>query len=487
MITRAPSLIGAVAVALLICGRVGTIAAQQPTVVPQTQPDSGGKCILDFKAAQGDAPPHLLLNKLPSGKSNAFLGGGIIGTCRGQDVTLKADSAEYYGDQNLLYLIGHVHYIETRAKIDADRMTYWTVEGHLHAEGNVYAVTSKGATMRGPQAEYYRKLAGVRDVPMLVANGRPQLDFPQRDSVTGEVKDTIHLVADRVTSINDSLVYAGGKVNITRPEFLATSDSAYLDNGIGRAQLLINPSVKAQHQQRPFTLTGGMIDVFSTNKQVSRIVATPDGHATSNDLQLYADSIDMRVEGNTLNRAYAWGKTRARAISPEHDIIADSIEAILPNQRIEELHAVHNAYATSIPDTTAITTAERDWMRGDTIVALFDTTQNTTTPTTADTNATKTPPIKTLLARVNAKAYYHLKNSDGIKNKPSVNYVRGQEIDIAFENREVQTVTVQGQASGVYIEPQTDSTRASKIRPGAPGSTSNHPPLLRQTSRRRVP
>jgi hypothetical protein len=412
----------------------------------------GTECILDFVPARKTDSLRILYQSLPSGAQNLFLGGGVLASCRGQNMTLRADSAEYYGDQNLLYLIGNVRYREDRASIDAQRMTYWRNDEHLLAEGDVYAVTPKGATMRGPVADYFRAVPGIRSEATIYATGRPQLAQPQRDSVTGEVKDTVRMVADRIYSVNDSLVYAGGSVEITRSEMIATSDSAFMDEGAGRAQLLKNPVVNAKQKDRPFTLKGGVIDIFSTNREVDRVIAAPEGHATSNDLQLFADSIDMRIAENQLQRAMAWGESRARAVSPQHDILADSIDAILPNQRIRELRAIRQAYATTIPDTTIIITDERDWMRGDTIVAYFDTIPSASEDTTTNNN---TPPIRNLIASVDARAFYHLRNNDGVKDKPGINYVRGREINIDFREREVQTVTVIDQASGVYIEPDT--------------------------------
>lgn len=426
----------------------------------------GGRCIIDYEGSQAGRTTRVTSTKLPSGKYNAFIGGGFIGHCRGQDVTLLSDSAEYFGDNNLLHLIDHVHYREPRATIDAQTMTYWTVEGHLHAEGNVYGVLKSGTTMRGPSADYYRVLPGVRTQPMLVAVGRPHLDVVQRDSVTGKISDTVHVLANHITSIGDTLTYAGGDVHITRPELLATGDSGVMSNGSGRARLIGHPHVEAR-RSRPFTLTGGIIDVFATNRQVDRVVASPNGHATSQDLQLDADSIDLRVHANTLQRAMAWGKNRAHAVAPDRDLIADSIDAILPDQRLRELRAVRNAYATSTPDTATIVTRDRDWMQGDTIIATFD--------TLAPGDTAHTPPIRMISARTQARAYYHVTNDDD-KRRPGVNYVRGRVINVAFHQNAVQTVTVVDRASGVYLEPATDTVPPPAGRPGRPT------PLRRGTS-----
>src|SRR2546423_12309138 len=201
-----------------------------------------------------------------------------------------------------------------------------------------------------------------------------------------------------------------------------------------------------------FPLTGGIIDVYSRNRQVERVVAAPKGHAVSQDLELVADSIDLRVQNNQLQRAMSWGKSRAHAVSPDREIIADSIDAIMPGQRIREVRALRNAYAESNPDSGVVST-QRDWMTGDTIVAHFDTLA------TADT--TSKPRIREIVAEGNARSFYQMKSSKGPPGEPSVNYVRGRIIDILFEDRKVATVTVTERATGVMIEPATASATSA--------------------------
>jgi hypothetical protein len=214
---------------------------------------------------------------------------------------------------------------------------------------------------------------------------------------------------------------------------------------------------------RTFTLTGGVIDVYSHNRQVERVVATPTGHALSQDLELVADSIDLRVQNNQLQRAIAWGKTRARAVSPDREIIADSIDAIMPGQRVREVRALRNAYAESNPDS-GIVSKQRDWMRGDTIVAHFDSLL------AGDTSSK--PKIREIVAEGNARSFYQMKNSKGPATEPSINYVRGRIIDILFEDRKVATVTVTDKATGVLIEPAAASTGPTP----APSSSPTRPP-----------
>ena len=413
-------------------------------------------CDLDFVNKPGN-PANIITG--PDGKRITYLGGGIIAHCIGQGNTLTADSAEYYESEGRLYLVGHVHYTEPRATVTSNTMTYYQNDDHLHAEGDVVAIQSNGSTLRGPTADYYRSTA-QRPLTRMFAPSRPTVTLVQKDtSGRGKPADTARVIANTITMLGDSLVYASGRVEITRPDLLATGDSAFMDSGTDFARLMREPSVQGKGT-RTFTLTGGVIDVYSRNRQVERVVATPKGHALSKDLELVADSIDLRMQNNQLQRAYAWGPTRAHALSPDREIIADSIDAILPGQRVKEVRALRKAYAESNPDSGVVST-QRDWMRGDTIVAHFDSLVGTDTSSKAR--------IREIVALGNASSFYQMKNSKGPATEPTVNYVKGRIIDILFETGKVATVTVTDQATGVLIEPAAASTAA---KPGAtPGTT----------------
>jgi hypothetical protein len=404
-------------------------------------------CDLDLRNRPGTAAN---IREDAAGKRTTFLSGGIVAHCIGQGNTLTADSAEYYEDQARLFLVGNVHYTEPRLTVDSRTMTYYQTDDHLHAEGNVVAVMPNGSTLRGPSADYYRSIP-QRPVARMFAPGRPTVTLVQKDTTgRGRPPDTAHVVANQITMIGDSLVYASGRVQITRPDLVASGDSAFMDSGHDFSRLMREPSVQGKGT-RTFTLTGGVIDVYSHNRQVERVVATPNGHALSQDLELVADSIDLRVQNNELQRAISWGKTRAHAVSPDREIIADSIDAIMPGQRIREVRALRNAYAESNPDS-GVVSKQRDWIRGDTIIAHFD--------SLAPTDTSTKPKIREIVAEGNARSFYQMKSSKGPQNEPTINYVRGRVIDILFGEGKVATVTVTDKATGVMIEPATASTTA---------------------------
>ena len=422
------------------------------------------RCSLAFRNSPG-TNTRLSVNRLPSGAYNTFIGGGVDAYCEGQDVTLRADSAESYGQANVLYLIGNVHYTEPRVRVDSRRMTYFRSEERLLAEGDVNAVLPSGTTMRGPQAEYFRAVPAIRPRTRLIAPGRPDIQLIQSDS-SGRPTEPVHVVADRVVMEGDSLVYASGRVEITRTDVDARGDSAFLDGSREFARLMRGPSITGKGE-RPFTLSGAVIDLFSKQRLLQRVLAAREAHAVSGDLNLAADTIDLRVSANQLQRAYAWGPSRAKATSPERNLVADSLDVVMPAQRVREVRAVRKAFAETLPDTTKIRSGERDWLRGDTIVAYFDSTA------TRDTAAR--PRLRELVARGSASSRYQVASDQGGPRRPSINYVRGREITVSMNptSQGVRTVDVLDQVAGLFLEPAApgaDSTPAPATR-GGPGAT----------------
>lgn len=395
---------------------------------------------------------HLV--RLSSGASHQFLGGGVVVRCAGQDNQLVADSAEFYEDRGVLYLIGNVRYTEPRARVTSNLMTYYQGEERLNAEGNVVATFTNGSVMRGPIADYYR-VAAFRPVASIVATGRPQLTLVENDSA-GRPREPAIVNANRIQMDGDSLVYASGRVEILRSDVTAAGDSAFMDAERESMRLMRTPKVTGRGE-RPFTLEGEVIDMFARNRELERVVASPAGHATSEDLELFADTIDLRVSQERLTRAFAFGPSRARAVSTERDVLADSLDVLMPDQRLQEVRAIGDAFATSLPDTARVISSERDWLQGDTVVVEFESAGGADARTQA----------RQLTATLNARSFHQMQGQNGSRENPTVNYVRGESIVVVLRDGEVSVVVVEGDASGVYLE----HSAAATPLPGQPGAT----------------
>jgi hypothetical protein len=371
-------------------------------------------------------------------------------------------------------MINRVHYIEPRADVHADRGQYYEVDARLIADGHVDAKLPSGTTMLGPHADYLRALAGVRDQAQLTATGRPHMNLVQRDS-NGVPSEPVGVDANTIVSLNDSLVFATGKVDIDRSDVDAHGDSAYMDQGIEFMRLMREPLIHGK-RHRPFTLRGVVIDLYSHLHQLRRVKSYAEADAVSQELHLVSDTIDLRLDEGKLNRAYAWGPKRAHAVTTDRDDLADSIDAMLPGQVLRQVRSIRKAFAQSIPDTVKIKSKEKDWMRGDTIYAYFDSTQ-TDSMRRADSLRRRTaahpgsgpgdstedqpqPDVKTVVGIVEAQAFYQMPPKDRCADRPALNYTRGHRITINLEQKAVKTVFVVDSAQGVYLEPIMDDTLA---------------------------
>ena len=435
-----------------------------------TAPAPERRCILDLTNTGETGPTRGGLFVDPAtNKRFTYLGGGIAGNCRGQDIHITADSAESYEGTDLHILIGNVKYREAKYTIDSKRATYYKAEERLVFQDSVRATLTKdAATLEGPNLEYLRAVQGIRARQRVVATQRPRLTYIEKDSLGKELPPVI-MLANTIIGEGDSTFFGVGDVRIERTDVLATGDSAMMDGARKFSRLMKGPVVESKGKE-PFTLKGRVIDMYGESRELDRVVAVDSASAVSKDFNVVSDTIDLRLEDRQLNRAFAFGPSGGRATTPERDIIADSLDIIMPGQKIRELRAVGKAFAESDPDTVKIKSVERDWIRGDTLIALFDSLAP------ADTSQ---PDVRELFASGQASAYYQVEGDSANRSKPGINYVTGRIIRLVFKEKEVETVTVTDQVSGVYLAPlPADSAARRQPPPGArpPDTTTRRPP-----------
>ena len=438
---------------------------------------------------RGDSTQMTVLQPT-QGAAVTYFRGGIMVLCRSEDIRLVADSAEYHQAAEIVYLFRNVRYTEKGTAVDARRITYWKRDERILAEGDVVARLENGTRMTGPRADYHRAARGLRPRAQLRATDRPRVTLVRADTTTpaaarptppptsgrGQLPpptprgpadrsaDTTIVDANTVFMDGDSLIYASGKVIVTRPDVVATSDSLFLDRATERARFLRDPIITGSGE-RPFRLTGTVIDLFSRERRLERVLSRVNARVVSEDIELASDTIDLRLAENRLERAHAWGTSRARAVSTAQDMTADSIDIIMPGQRLREVRAIGKALAESEPDSLKLDSDERDWIRGDTIVAMFDSVPATDT--------TSKPRIQELRARVMASSFYQIPPDDTTSRCPNINFARGHEIRVLFDTQSVRRVSVTDSvnADGVYLEcgrPDATVAPASGAAPAAP-------------------
>ena len=420
------------------------LAVAVASAAPLAAQIPGGRCKLEFT----NTPSTRLRSvQVTGGRYESFIGGGVVAHCIGQDVTLTSDSAEFSETTNMIILLGSVHYNEPRAKLESRRLTYFMTDERLYAEGDVFVTLPSGTTMKGPNVEYFRAVKGVRPQSRMWAPQRSLTKLVQKDS-TGKPQEPVLVQADRTLGMNDSLVFLGGRVTIDRTDINSTADSARLDAGTNFAQLVGSGVVRGKGA-RAFTLEGSVIDLFTRERQLERVRAKGTARAIGEDFDLASDTILMQVDSNRIERAQAWGKKRALVISPGRRMLADSLDVIMPHQHVRLVRALRAAYAESDPDSTKVRSPERDWIRGDTIVAEFESIPAQDTTTKAR--------VTSIVATGAARSYYQMAAAHGTPERPSANYVRGSFITVRFDTAGVRTVQVNENAVGMYLEPLRDT------------------------------
>lgn len=449
-------------------------SAKKVTVPVKPKP-APKECVLDFTENPPEA--RLTSNLLNDGSRTTFIGGGMFARCQGDPQTIRADSAEQYESIQMLVLIGNVIFEEPgKMRVTAPNATYFAGEERLVASGGVVATDlPSGSTFTGPTIEYFRA-GSRRPFSRLYAPQRPTMRLVEKDSAGAE-RPPISITANQFEQNGDSTLVGWGDVVIDREQITGRSDSASFDKLTEKARLIRNAFILSRDTARPFRLVGDSIDMFSKDRKLERVVAMHRAQATSNDVTMRAERVEMRLDtaSQEVNRAWAYGPGRAYAETSTQSLEADSIEILMPAQLVQALHAVGRALAFGTPDSLRIRNAERDVLAGDTIVALFDTL--TTPPDTSPKSS-----ITRVIATRSASARYQIPSNRGAYCPPGINYVRGMRIVVDFDSGSVRTVAVDSQASGVFLEPAADSMGDStSMRCASPSDTAKRDTLTPDT------
>jgi len=455
--------------------------AQQPPAVGPAAPRA---CHVIIDRTGGET----VLIQVPTAtgpQRQAFSGGGVYGHC-GNDpaTTMQSDSLAWYPELSEAHFLRNVHFRDSTATLDADKLTYTMRDEHLFAEGHVYTVNRHTrSSLRGPNLDYRRASPGIRDTAEMYATGRPTIRFySARDSVRGDSAEPFVIVADRARMRGNDQMWGGGNVTVDRSDLASRSDSAALDLGAGGGSLVGGPPVVEGKGTNHYQLTGTRIQVsLNPDHDVRRVLAQGRADAVGPDWHLRADTLDMALDSGKIQRAQAWGRThRPDAVSGSYTVVADSLDILMPGQMMRETWGFGHGRATDRPDSSV---TEDDWMVGDTLHAEFVPADSLA----ADSAGRKKQELRRLTSHGSARALYHIVDDAHKDLPPGINYSRGTRIAIAMRQGKVGTVDVVGQVDGVYLEPAprrpaTDSTRAASDSTGRGAA-----PLPADTTRRAPP
>jgi hypothetical protein len=449
--------------------------AQQPAPPVDTGRGRPCKVVIDSVGRQAQQV------EVRRGETNVFAGGGVLAHCDGTGSTLAADSVAWFAGVGRFDMIGQkhpVHIRDTALTLDATTAAYYLRQERLDAHKEVVARNrNTGSVLRGPNLTYYRAATGIRDTLEMYASSRPTIEY----HATVDSGEPYIIVADRVRFKGNDRMWGGGRVTIDRSDFAARGDSMQLDQAAGFGLLLGSPRVEGKGSQS-YTLTGTRIELGLQGQNIRLVKALGDGVGTGADWRLTADTIHLHVDRKKLQQAFAWGpkdSVHARAVSTRTTIRGDSLALDAPDQVLSEVRAFRHARSTSQRDSTVKrdtvrvkrgTAAGRDsitarcidggnntdWITGDSITARWR-----QVPDSAGQPRSK---LRQLLSRGTARALTHLYDKRDSTAGPSLNYSRGDLIDILLAGDRIDTVRVVGRADGVHLEckppaPPADTTK----------------------------
>jgi hypothetical protein len=393
--------------------------------------------------------------------TNYFAGGNVRLSCRGTRISMQSDSVAAYGG-NVVQFIGRVKYRDSTITMDADHGTYYKAGERWEARGKVTTRNlTNGSTLTGPALDYYRVVKGVRDTMVMYATGRPRINYLSADS-TGTDAEPYVIVADRVRFQGNDRIWAGGKVTIDRSDFAARGDSLRLDTGRGSDGTLLGgtPTLRGLGADS-FTISGTRLDLKLDRRELTYLLAKGNGHAVNREWDLVADTIALDINARKLEQTLAWGrKIRPNATSPSYAMTADSLALDTPGQRLREVRGFGKAWLGG----TVHGAGERDWMRGDTVVAHF---------ATRDSAGTSRALLSRIEARQAAQSY-HLDSNRRVPARPSINYARGDAITVTMKEgaaRGVERVDIRGKVDGIQLEAGSDTSAAPSDSASAPPPT----------------
>lgn len=442
-------------------------------------------------------------------------------TVRCTDGTLvRASAGTWDRTVGEVLLDGNVFFEDPERELTADRAVYNTVIGRLEATGDVhFRDRVEGSTIEGPELEYFRAMQG-RPEPLVRAGQRPHLTLEPRER--SDESEPLEIDADDVEIRGEDELEAAGDVVIIRSDLRATSREARHSGATGALELRGGARIVSGD----YDLAGDVIRGTLTDGELQEVNARTDARLVGEDLTVDAADLQLFFDDERLQRAVARGLRergdsaaltgRPVARSRTFELEADSIDAALPGQRLEQVVAIGGARGTTIdtlggdeparptepadsaaepeaPSDSAAAAAgareliENDWIEGDTIIGYFASAAEVADsaaprPAAADTGGVvvmdvSEPPadrdaptggetadtalvLERIQARGSALALYRVARADSAGDgRRGIEFISGELIELTFHAGELVLAEVTDLQRGLHLDPAEPARR----------------------------
>jgi lipopolysaccharide export system protein LptA len=422
--------------------------------------------------------------RLEAGVPMIYVTGPFLIRCPGGE-ELRALAGTVNEWTREILLTGNVFFQDPTRTLTANQATYWANLGRLYATGNVvFTDRQEGSTIRGPELEYFRVMEGRPEAQVNAAQ-RPHLTLRPRQAAANA--EPLEIDADRVSIAGQNNLSAYGNVIIRRTDLHATAEEALYNSATDALDLRQN----ARIQSEQFNLSGRTVHARLPAGALEYVHARTDATLVGDELRVEAPDLQLFFSEDLLHRAVARTEVdpagnrtgRAVATARAFRLEGDSIDAVTPNQRVDQVIAIGRARGESIeeapldapepapraespdrpvtPDVAdrdtlgpvlASSLIDRDWIVGDTITGFFEYEEAAgATEAAADTGAV----LRRIVARGMAQSLYRVEQEAGASpgQRRGINYLAGQLIELSFESGELQVAEVTGLRRGVYLDP----------------------------------
>jgi len=407
-------------------------------------------------------------------------------------VEIWADSSISYAATGLDHLIGNIRFLDDAGELRADEARYFSEQGRLQASGNVFVQdTLEGFTIENGALVYLRPtdfreeaeitvsitddlsrprailLMKSEDAPLASPEPEEVLEVSEEDSM--DIPYTVE--GDRIFLRGGSYFYSVGDVMIERDSILAFADSVEYDGDEETVHLEGSAKVEGSN----YNLVGKTIDMVLEANSLNTIAAHEEAILNGEDLTITSPEIRLYMDDGLLNRLVALSPLNGNenpssssvpqpvAVGEDFELTADSLDISLPDEVLEKIFAAGQARSvSSARDSLNVDLlpeiAKSDWLEGDTVIVTFE--SNAPAPSEGGAVTDTSDPdyrIEKIIARVGARSLYRLIPSDtaalpGI-DAPAIHYVMGDEITIIMNEGEADQLEVEGRTRGFHLEP----------------------------------
>lgn len=413
--------------------------------------------------------------ELVNSRQTYFVGGGAIiyvgapvfSCTNGSRIT--ADSAIIIRQTSRADFIGNVRFNDTERSLTAQNAQYVSNERKLMAQVNVVLTNKKdGSSLRGTSMDYFQKSAIYPEGRVDIHTGRPRA-VTVRKRANSAALDTTVIDAERMQIIGEQTFRGWGNVNTRRGDLKTTSQYAEFDETANRMVL----SGQATVTSDTFRLRADSINALVINGDEFReLHAHRNVILETEGVDLTAPLLRINFANGEVERLVALGGKRvspegpqARAVSPEFVLVADSIDALSPQQKLERVFAIGRARGEAWTDTIADRDLPQlirnDWVQGDTVRAFFAErkppqpgARQAPRPARTIAGSDSSRVLERIVASgAPAASTYRLREQKGDSVEISVNYLTAKKLDVTFRDGAVHKVSAQGEIRGLYLQP----------------------------------